>query len=111
MKMFRQLPPLNEGNGLGLETIRGVCITECCNRECSYSDVNSSCGLVPQEFDAVTLSVPLNAERLKSMVTEFPIPLIVDQFRKVQLYVLPRNIWNCINNPAGTLAYRCRGRE
>ena len=33
--------------------------------------------LVPQEFVAVTLRVPLVAVGLKSIVTEFPDPLIV----------------------------------
>ena len=33
--------------------------------------------LVPQLFVAVTLSVPLVAEVLKSTVTELPVPLIV----------------------------------
>ena len=33
--------------------------------------------LVPHEFVAVTLSVPLVAEELKSIVTEFPDPVIV----------------------------------
>ena len=33
--------------------------------------------LVPQEFVAVTFNVPLVADVLKSIVTEFPVPCIV----------------------------------